>query len=212
MCSACTYGHVDQSCGVEARLRRRGLVGASGGLVTKDAHYEEAVCHLCLARSIDKEEPIRRYGASVADGFEAYIDQLVFDEALDARTARGRVKQILGLDRWVKESALYAVIRELFPQNRVLREASPTWLGRMRLDIFLPELALAIEYQGQQHYQPVSAFGGEEGYARVQERDAEKRRICQENGVNLVDVRYDAPLTAAAIRQRLRRYLIAPSV
>jgi hypothetical protein len=178
----------------------------------KDAHYEDAVCHLCLARSIDKEEPRRRYGASVADGFEAYIDQLVFDEALDARTARERVKQILSLDRWVKESTLYAVIRELFPQNRVLREASPTWLRRMRLDIFLPELALAIEYQGQQHYQPVSAFGGEEGYVRIQERDDEKRLLCQENGVNLVDVRYDAPLTSAAIRQRLRRYLITPSV
>jgi hypothetical protein len=78
----------------------------------------------------------------------------------------------------------------------------------MRLDIFLPELALAIEYQGQQHYQPVTAFGGEEGHARLRERDAEKRRLCRENGVNLVDVRYDAPLTAPAIRQRLRRYLV----
>jgi hypothetical protein len=176
----------------------------------KNARYAENVCHLCLAQHINKEEPRRRYGASIADGFEDYIDQLIFDEGLDARTARERVKQILGLDRWVKESTLYTVIRDLFPQHRVLREASPTWLGRMRFDIFLPELALAIEYQGQQHYQPVAAFGGDEGYLRIRERDAEKRRLCQENGVNLMDVRYDAPLTAAALRQRLRKYLVTP--
>jgi hypothetical protein len=67
---------------------------------------------------------------------------------------------MLGLERWVKESSLYSVLRTLFPDEQVPREASPAWVGRMRFDIYLPRLALAIEYQGQQHYQPVSAFGG----------------------------------------------------
>jgi hypothetical protein len=173
----------------------------------KDAHYGDSVCHLCLAQSVDADEPKRRYGASIEYGFEAYIDQLIFDEALDRRTARERVKQILGMERWVKESALHSVLRDLFPDEQVLREASPAWLERMRFDIFLPRLALAIEYQGQQHFQPVSAFGGADGYARLLKRDEKKRQLCKEHGVNLVEVRYDAPITTAAIRQRLRRYL-----
>jgi len=58
-----------------------------------------------------------------------------------------------------------------------LREASPEWLGRMRLDIYLPELHLALEHQGEQHYRPIGVFGGEEAYIRVVERDTLKRQL-----------------------------------
>ena len=43
--------------------------------------------------------------------------------------------------------------------------------SRMRLDIYLPDLKLAIEHQGEQHYQPITVFGGEEGHARLLERE-----------------------------------------
>ena len=66
---------------------------------------------------------------------------------------------------------------------------------------------LTIEHQGEQHYHPVAVFGGEEAFARVIERDALKRQLCQANGVEVVDVRFDAPLTKPALRQRLHRYL-----
>ncbi|MCP2938061.1 hypothetical protein NK983_35735, partial [Salmonella enterica subsp. enterica serovar Typhimurium] len=73
---------------------------------------------------------------------------------------------------------LYGVVRDLFPDTRVLREASPEWLGRMRIDIYLPELKLAIEHQGEQHYRPIAVFGGEDAHLRVLERDALKRKLC----------------------------------
>lgn len=169
--------------------------------------YREGICHLCLARTQGPEEAVRRYGSGAKKGFESFIDQLRFDTGVDRKTARAEIQQVLGLSRWVREAELFALVRDLFKDHLVLREASPEWLGRMRLDIYLPELKLAIEHQGEQHYRPIAAFGGEEAYARVVERDALKRQLCQANGVEVVDVRFDAAITKPALRQRLQRYL-----
>ena len=140
--------------------------------------------------------------------FKAYVDQVMFDLQVDSRTAQAEVMHVLGLSRWQRESALYGLVRDLFPDNQVLREASPEWLGRMRIDIYLPELKLAIEHQGEQHYRPIAVFGGEEAHRRVVERDELKRRLCNENGVDVVDFRFDAPITKASVKNRLRRYLV----
>lgn len=171
------------------------------------AAYSDAICHLCLAKAKSPEEAAQFYGSSVEEGFESFVDQVAFDENMDAKTARQEVKRVLGLSRWVREAQLFSVIREIFPDQRVLREASPDWLGRMRLDIYMPDLAVAIEHQGEQHYRPISVFGGAESYSRLQERDALKRALCAKNGVEVVDVRFDAPISKAAITRRLQRYI-----
>jgi hypothetical protein len=102
---------------------------------------------------------------------------------------------------------MYQVIKQIFPDDLVLREASPSWLGRQRLDVFLPQRNLALEYQGEQHYQAVSAFGGPEALARTIERDALKKRLCEENSVELVYVRFSDPLSMPSLKHRLRRFL-----
>ncbi|WP_426747462.1 hypothetical protein VZQ01_08305 [Myxococcus faecalis] len=170
------------------------------------AVYQEGVCHLCVARA-GAAERLRRYGTSIETGFAAYVDQVRIDMKSDEKTARAEVQQVLGLSRWVREAALYGVIRDLFPNYRVLRENSPSWLGRMRLDIFLPELNLAVEHQGEQHYRPLEVFGGKRAFAQTKERDALKKRLCDEHGVAVVYVRYDASISKGAMRQRLQRFL-----
>ena len=62
------------------------------------------------------------------------------------------------------------------------------WLGRQHLDIYIPELKIAVEYQGRQHSEPVEFFGGQEAFEKNLERDARKKRLCDENGVNLLYV------------------------
>ena len=172
-----------------------------------DVTYKSGICHLCIAKEKGAEEAVRYYGISIETYFPGFMDQIVHDLGVDEKTARREVMHILNLNRWVRESALYGVIRELFPDQRVLREASPDWLGRMRIDIFLPELKLAIEHQGEQHYRPIPMFGGEEAHARVVERDTLKRKLCLENGVSVIDVRFDATITKSAIKQRLGKFL-----
>ena len=97
--------------------------------------------------------------------------------------------------------------KALFSNKEVIHQASPEWLGRQRLDIFIPELKLAIEYQGQQHYKPISLFGGEEGFLQTQKRDKLKSKLCAENGISLVFFQYDETITRKLVETRIKRAL-----
>lgn len=171
--------------------------------------YSEAICHLCVARSMGPEGAAYRYGDAMQEFVAPYINQLVQSQDMDERTARAEVQRTLGLSRWLREAEMYQSIKQIFPDALVLREASPPWLGRQRLDVFLPQLCLALEYQGEQHYLPIAAFGGAEALARTVERDALKKRLCHENSVELVCIRFDESLTTSSLRHRLRRFLYA---
>lgn len=50
------------------------------------------------------------------------------------------------------------------------------------------ELALLIEYDGEQHFNPVNHFGGETKFKIVQIRDMIKNKYCKENGIYLLRI------------------------
>lgn len=52
------------------------------------------------------------------------------------------------------------------------------------------KLVYLIECQGEQHYEPVDFFGGEETFLLQKERDSEKRRYCQKHNIPLVEIDY----------------------
>lgn len=172
-----------------------------------DGQYRDGLCHLCVAREYGPAEAAWCYGDNVHDFVDAYMDQLRVGLGLDVRTARAEVYQLLGLTRWKSEAQLFQLVKELLPGATVVREASPPWLGRQRLDIYVPELHLAIEYQGAQHFRPVTVFGGEDGLVRISERDATKKRLCGENGVTVLHVMHTHALTKRAMKQRLGRFI-----
>lgn len=51
-------------------------------------------------------------------------------------------------------------------------------------------LEFLIEYQGKQHYQAVSKFGGMRGLYQQQYNDTQKRRFCAIKGITLVEIPY----------------------
>jgi len=97
----------------------------------------------------------------------------------------------IGIEEWKSEKSLFDIVKKHFKGFDVLRHAQPIWLEPQHLDIFLPELSLAIEYMGEQHYRPVEYFGGNEGFEATTARDERKSEICKKVGVNLVYVRFD---------------------
>ena len=107
-------------------------------------------------------------------------------------------------DHWINETILYQIVRQIFAGRKVERHYRPEWLGGLELDIYFPELHLAIEYQGQQHFHPIKAWGGESALRSLQERDQRKQRLCRENRVKLVHINYTDPLTEEYIRRVLR--------
>lgn len=58
------------------------------------------------------------------------------------------------------------------------------------VDFCLPEHNTFIEYNGQQHYYPVSIFGGKDYYATQVERDMTLRQYCLENKIKLIEIPY----------------------
>lgn len=92
------------------------------------------------------------------------------------------------------ESLLFKLIQSAFPHYEIISQYSPNWLGRQRIDIFIKELNLAIEYNGKQHYEPVMYFGGNEGYLKTVFRDKIKKKKCFKNGCKLIEVKYDEDL------------------
>jgi len=80
----------------------------------------------------------------------------------------------------------------------------------MELDIWLPELSLAIEYQGEQHYHSIPHWGGEEALRGVIRRDKEKVAACEKNGIELVSVPYTWDKTIDPIVKLLFSHGIEP--
>lgn len=51
-------------------------------------------------------------------------------------------------------------------------------------------LLFLIEYQGIQHYQPKSKFGGYTGLRKQQFNDMQKKEYCRKKGIILLDIPY----------------------
>jgi hypothetical protein len=62
-----------------------------------------------------------------------------------------------------------------------------TVLVPMELDIYVPSLGLALEYQGEQHYGNNPKFGNT---ASVRKRDQQKEIACKEYGITLIPVKF----------------------
>ena len=89
------------------------------------------------------------------------------------------------------ESNMEGEVRHLLIANNIVfeQEKGFDWLvyhRRMFLDFFLPEYGVAIECQGGQHFFPSQLFGGEDFYKLTIERDAAKKRLCEEHGIRLL--------------------------
>ena len=63
-------------------------------------------------------------------------------------------------------------------------------IRRLPFDIYIPSINLCIEYDGQQHFEPIKKFGGVENFKLIKTRDEIKNRYCIDNDVNLLRIKY----------------------
>lgn len=62
--------------------------------------------------------------------------------------------------------------------------------SNLSFDFYIPDLDILIEYQGEQHYIPIQAWGGEEKLKAQKERDERKRIFCKNNHIKLIEIPY----------------------
>lgn len=144
----------------------------------------------------------RIFSVNIDVGFNSVESLLAGHMALaEDAFRRDRSMPEIGASGWISELALLDLIRRLWPN--ATHQWRPQFLGRQSIDIYIPEINLAVEYQGQQHYEPVALFGGEEGFKNTRFRDERKRLLLEVNKVRLLEWRYDAPITQEALLMRL---------
>ena len=51
-------------------------------------------------------------------------------------------------DAWVSETMLFHIVEEIYPDVEIIRHHRPNWLEGLELDIYIPSLKIAIEYDG----------------------------------------------------------------
>ncbi len=106
------------------------------------------------------------------------------------------------------------VLQQIF--NRSFSKARPDFLNNpvtggshnLELDCYCPELRLAIEYNGSQHYKYIPYFHKtRDAFTNQKYRDELKRRMCRDNGITLIEVPYTVKVPD--IRNHLIRKLSA---
>ena len=111
---------------------------------------------------------------------------------------RTRWKREIGATTWISENQFYQLLRRLLKGMEVQQHARPTWLRAQHFDIYVPEVGIAVEYMGEQHYKPLEFFGGEAAFNLVAQRDQRKAELCRSHGVELLHVRFDEDVGARA--------------
>ena len=139
-----------------------------------------------------------------------YVDISLYEEKDGLRTnwrlERTKIRTKLTAEgvirpKWKHELTLFHAVRKKYPDT--LYQYRPDWLGRQSLDLYIPSLRTAIEYQGIQHYLPVGFFGGEEALAQRKELDLQKKLLCEENHVHLVEWPYSREPDDGTVQEML---------
>jgi hypothetical protein len=85
--------------------------------------------------------------------------------------------------------------------------------GRLlRFDFYLPELNIAIEYDGIQHFLPVKRWGGKEGLESGQKRDRMKEDHCELLNIYLLRISYQEDIEKSLINSGIISAVRIPNI
>ena len=125
----------------------------------KKLYYKPNICHICT-------DTLPKYP------FGNTMYYSIFDAYYLPYLHIQNLKEKLGLKRkWHTEFILYKIIKDIFKNFTVIQHYK---ISKYEIDIFIKELKLAIEYQGEQHFKPYKHLGGEKGLQERKKRDNEK--------------------------------------
>jgi hypothetical protein len=95
----------------------------------------------------------------------------------------------------------------LLPDYEVIHHYRGAELEGLELDIWIPELRLGIEYQGEQHYNVVTHWGGKEGLGKRIANDHKKKRLCKSLGYHLIEIKYFEEISEQLIKDKMAKIM-----
>ena len=83
------------------------------------------------------------------------------------------------------------ILHQLYPTMAILEEVTIPG-SKLKIDLYVPTLQLAVEVQGQQHSEFTKHFHGNQwGFSRAKNNDKQKRSWCDTHGIKLIELQYD---------------------
>lgn len=64
-------------------------------------------------------------------------------------------------------------------------------IHELPFDFYIPSLRVCIEFDGKQHFEPISFFGGLESFEKLKINDKIKSDYCEDNYIDLIRIKYD---------------------
>ena len=174
----------------------------------------DGICHLCNGGIPKQTYGHRMYYSSFMQRYLPYHNltsrikhgRTTF-EGKEYRQIENELRERFGYPKvghqWVVETTVYKAICRLFPDYQAVRHYRGRELEGLELDIWLPDLKVGVEYQGEQHYKPVKHWGGKAGLERRIANDRRKRVLCKKLGYHLVEVKYTEELSDQLLKDKL---------
>lgn len=163
--------------------------------------------HVIESKTFYEIDLVRRqplFGSDVENPFAELVEEIF-------REAENLLRERHGLPRigegWISEMLMFRLIQQRFAEAEL--HAQPDWLRPQHLDCYVHSIRVGFEFQGQQHFEPVAVFGGEEGLAQTKQRDELKAKKCADNKVTLIYWTYAESLTSNILFEKLAAVGIA---
>lgn len=103
---------------------------------------------------------------------------------------------------------LLVIVKQIYPNQRVELEHNVASKGALFLDIYLPRLKIAFEYDGIQHFEYNEHFhGNKENFLKARRRDSEKDEQCEQQGITLIRVAYNEQMSRELVLSKLEKMI-----
>lgn len=136
-------------------------------IITKydGAHTKLRIKHLVCGNTFDMEASalLKGYSCPICSHFKKSVGENLVAKYLDK----------------------YQIKYEYPKSYKDLKDTS-----NLRYDFYLPDYNTLIEYQGKQHFQPLSYFGGKKSFAIQVKHDQMKRDYARDHGINLIEINW----------------------
>lgn len=101
---------------------------------------------------------------------------------------------------WKSEYELYNLIK-FYYSDAIFQYKDARFQGLI-LDIYVPSLNTAFEYQGIQHYEEVLRF--DDMLDKRRENDALKKKLCLDYNIKLIEWKYDEEITKLVLDEKIK--------